>query len=271
MSRRVGLISNVEYGRVDGISLRLDAYLPPGHEKTPAIVMVHGGGWVAGDRQIDLQPLFEPLAEAGFAWFTISYRLAKDLTQFGVGISDVQQAIRHLHSHSTEYNIDEHRIALLGESAGAQLAAIAALRGGPEADVKAVVGFYMPSDLVSLLQTSKFVPTHIRDSFLGVGSGSMLLAAVAQLSPIENVRRDMPHFLLIHGTADPLVPFEQSRDMWRRMLQAGAACELYPVEGGGHGMKLWEASPQRAAKYKHKLVRWLRSELAGSKSLNAMY
>ena len=52
----------------------------------------------------------------------------------------------------------------------------------------------------------------------------------------------MPPFLLIHGTADPLVPFEQSRNMCDRMRAAGASCELLPVEGAGHGMRWWQTS-----------------------------
>src|SRR5579875_731716 len=132
-------IDDIEYGRTDGISLRMDASLPASAEKTPAAIIVHGGGWVRGDRRLDVEPLFKPLNEAGFAWFSISYRLATDVTQFGVAIDDVETAVRYVKSHAAEYNVDPDRIALIGESAGGQLAAMAALRASPQDSVRAVV------------------------------------------------------------------------------------------------------------------------------------
>src|SRR4051794_32726322 len=81
--------ADIEYARVNGISLRMDASVPDGDGPFPAAIIVHGGGWVSGDRKTNVQPLFEPLSEAGFAWFSISYRLVTDVTQFGIGIADV--------------------------------------------------------------------------------------------------------------------------------------------------------------------------------------
>jgi dipeptidyl aminopeptidase/acylaminoacyl peptidase len=88
-------------------------------------------------------------------------------------------------------------------------------------------------------------------------------AAIPYINPkfaLNNVRRDMPPFLFIHGTADHLVPFEQSRAMCERMKAAGATCELYPVQNAGHGIRWWE-STDRAAGYKREMVRWLRQQL----------
>jgi alpha-L-fucosidase 2 len=255
------VFEDIEYARVDGVGLRLDASLPASSERTPAVILVHGGGWVAGDRRIDVEPLFEPLNDAGFAWFSISYRLAKDLTQFGVAINDVAEAIRYVRAHAAEFNIDPDKIALIGESAGGQLAAMAALRGHGDTAVKAVVALYTPSDLVDLVQTSNYIPAQIRNSVRGTPWENLILAGLTQLSPIDNVRPNMPPFLFIHGTADSLVPFRQSREMCDRMKKAGATCEVYPVEGGGHGIRWWESSPRQAVAYKHKMVEWLRQEL----------
>lgn len=256
------VIRDVEYGRVNGISLRMDASIPSGAEVCPAIIIVHGGGWVSGDRRWSVEPLFQPLSRAGFAWFSISYRLATDFSHFGSAIDDVQQAIRHVKSHAAEYHIDPERIALVGESAGGQLAAMAAFRAREDASVKAVVAFYAPSDLVSLARNSAYIPSSIRDSVRGTPFEGLVLAALAQLSPINNIRAGVPPMLLIHGTADPLVPFSQSREMCERMQQAKATCEVYPIEGLGHGMRWWESSTKLAAGYKQKLVTWLGQELA---------
>src|SRR3954453_5571387 len=70
---------NVEYGRAGDVSLSLDLAVPDGAGPFPAVIIVHGGGWIGGHREYNVQPLFAPLTKAGFAWFSISYRLATDL------------------------------------------------------------------------------------------------------------------------------------------------------------------------------------------------
>ena len=67
---------DVEYSQAEGMSLRLDASIPEGDGPFPTAIVVHGGGWVRGDRWLDVAPLFKPLLDAGIAWFSISYRLA---------------------------------------------------------------------------------------------------------------------------------------------------------------------------------------------------
>jgi alpha-L-fucosidase 2 len=260
--RPPGLFSDIEYAQVQNISLRMDGYVQPGDQPVPAVIIVHGGGWVAGDRRREVQPLFKPLEDAGFAWFSISYRLATDMMQFGVAIDDVSAAIRYVRSHAAEFNVDPDRIALVGESAGGQLAAMAALRGGPGVVVKGVVALYTPTDLGKLLRNSQYIPAQIRDSVQGTPWEAFVLAALTKLSPIDNVRRDMPPFLFIHGTADPLVPLSQSTEMCDKMRSVGASCEVFKVQGAGHGIRWWESSPQYSTAYKQKMVEWLRAELA---------
>jgi acetyl esterase len=251
---------NIEFARVEGTSLHLDACIPQAVTSAPAAIIVHGGGWVRGNREIDVAPLFKPLSDAGFAWFSIDYRLATDVTQFGAGIDDVEQAVRFVDAHAAEFHIDPARIALIGESAGGQLAAMAALRRSAPA-VQAVVALYAPTDLVTLVKDSDYIPARIRQSVQGTPWEALLMAGLAQLSPINNVRRDMPAFLFIHGTDDPLVPFAQSRDMCARMRSAGASCEVFPVEGAGHGIRWWESYPEFSVAYKRKMIQWLRNQL----------
>lgn len=252
---------DIEYSLVNGVSLRMDASIPANATRVPAVIIVHGGGWVGGDRRFMVEPLFQPLTDAGFAWFSIDYRLVTNVAQFGLGIEDVESAVRFIRSHASEFRINPDRLALLGESAGGQLAAMAALRLSERDTVKAVVALYTPTDLVSLMQNSNYIPSEIRSSVQGTPWEKLILAGLAQLSPIENVKRDMPPFLFIHGTGDRLVPFQQSTAMCRRMKEAGASCEVYPVEGAGHGIRWWE-SMHRYASYKQKITDWLREKLA---------
>ncbi len=258
---------DVEYGRAGDYSLRMDMHTPPGRGPFPAVIIVHGGGWVTGDRQLNVEPLFRPVEDAGFAWFSISYRFANDVFVFGAAIQDVEQAVQHVRAHAADYNIDPRHIALIGESAGAQLASMAALAPELKGAVCGVVALYSPSDLVSLAKTSPHIPPAIRNAVEGTPWADFFIAGLRRLSPLYNVRPDMPPFLLIHGTADTLVPFEQSTRMCEQMHQAGAACELYPVKGGEHGVRWWESDHLTA--YKQVMIRWLEARFGAAKPAHA--
>src|SRR5262245_13578363 len=137
---------NIEYAH-DPVPLKLDAHLPSGVGPFPAVILVHGGGWVAGDKTAAfIRPLFEPLDRTGFAWFTIDYRLAPKYP-YPAPVEDVERAIAFVKQHAREYRVDPRRIALMGESAGGHLVNLVGARNRPPADVAAVVSFYGPFDL----------------------------------------------------------------------------------------------------------------------------
>jgi alpha-L-fucosidase 2 len=257
----------VEYSRPEGVPLYFDAAIPPGPGPFPAVVIVHGGGWVRGDRRVDVAPLFRPLEDAGIAWFSVDYRLLRNFSEFGAPIDDVRNAVVYIRKHAAEYRIDPGRIALIGESAGGQLAAMAALHPKPGGSVSGVVAFYAPTNLAALAKNSDLIPSQLRASLSGTPFEAMLLAGLRQLSPVEKVAPGAPPFLLIHGTSDGLVPFAQSRAMCARLKAAGTACELLPVAGGGHGIRWWESAlPHEAAEYKTEMIAWLRRILNATNS-----
>ena len=123
-------LKDIEYGRAGKYSLRLDLHIPDGTGPFAAAILVHGGAWVAGDRINSVQPLFQPLSDAGFAWFSISYRLAGDVVrnpigaalQLGTAENDVRRAVAFVKQHASEYRVNPNKIVLIGESAGGQLA-----------------------------------------------------------------------------------------------------------------------------------------------------
>lgn len=249
----------MEYGRAGGHSLRLDAFVPKGPGPFPAAIIVHGGGWVAGDRSWNVEPLFRPLSDAGLAWFSISYRLAKHGSVFGEAVEDVEQAIRYVHTQALDFSVDANRIALVGESAGGQLAAMAAL-GKTGSAVRAVISLYAPMDLEQLSRDSKVVPEPFRRAMQGTPWAGNVLARLRELSPVRHVRSGMPPFLLIHGTADTLVPFDQSRNMCRAIRSVGGECDLLAVKAGGHGLRWWESAGLTS--YKRLMIAWLRQHIA---------
>jgi len=251
--------ADIEFARVEGISLTLDAHVPDSPGPFPAVIVVHGGGFTAGDKQTYVKPLFDPLTGGGFVWFTINYRLAPK-HRFPAAVEDVERAVAYVRSHAGEYRADPDRIALVGESAGGHLVSFVGARSKPEARVAAVVSFYGPHDF----ETRAVQQTKLSDAvkaFLGLAElNAEALSALRRASPITYVQKAMPPFLLIHGTEDPLVPYDQSVRMCEKMKQAGATCELFPVPGAGHGIGGWEKNPAFQA-YKEKMIEWLKKTL----------
>ena len=249
---------SIEYGRAANQALLMDASIPEGKGPFPAVIIVHGGGWIGGHREYSVQPLFEPLSNAGFAWFSISYRLASDLLQFGVAVEDVQTALSFVRQNAAKYNVDPNRIAVLGESAGAHLATLAVQRS-PKA-AAAVVALYPPTDLVSLTRDLMAIPESVRHAIKAAGMEALIHGYLREMSPIEHVTPNLPPFLLIHGTSDTVVPYDQSERMLKKLKAAGIPAELITVEGGGHGLRGWERSTRQLA-YRDKMIEWLHRQL----------
>ncbi len=264
-------LQDVEYSQASGQSLRLDANIPDGSGPFPAAIIVHGGAWVTGDKQRSVRPLFKPLTEGGIAWFSINYRLARGsnpealislegLAALTSASDDVRNAVEFVRAHARDYNVDPDRIVIIGESAGAHLASMAALRPAPGKPVQAVVAFYSPSDLVKLVETSTRIPEFLRRAVKGSPFEAVLMSGLKQLSPQTWVTKEAPPFLMIHGTADQLVPFGQSQAMCGALEASGATCELVSVPGAGHGMNFWEGQPPMVA-YKSAMMDWVKEHL----------
>lgn len=253
------LVTDVTFARAGNIELTLDAWIPEGDGPFPAVIVVHGGGWENGDKQTYVKPLFPPLTEAGFAWFTINYRLAPEHL-FPACTDDAAVAVRWVKRNAPKYKVDPKRIALMGESAGGHIVAYVGAAGRNEESVAAVVAFYPVTDLLHWERQRGKIGHHMNQL---LGLTELDAAAEAQLtkaSPMTYVHRRMPPFLFIHGTADTGVPFDQSTRMCDKMKAAGARCEIFLVEGAPHGVGAWEKERAHQA-YKKKMVEWLRHTL----------
>ena len=157
--------ANLTYATHDGVALAGDLYLPAGTGPFPALVAAHGGGWQAGARSA-FQYWGPYLAARGYALFAISYRLAKKgQKMFPQAVTDVRAAVQFVRGSAGEFKLDPARIGLFGASAGAHLAALAALgadkfkdaypsdaHAAVSAKVKAFVGVYGVYDLVEMWQ-----------------------------------------------------------------------------------------------------------------------
>lgn len=262
----------VEFAKPGGKSLLLDLHVPDGPGPFPAAIIVHGGGFDEGTRTSFVTPLFQPLADAGFAWFSIDYRLAPEF-RFPEARQDVDAAITWLKSHAGEYKVDSARIALIGESAGAFLVAYAGTHDTPQTRVRAVVDFYGPVDYEALSlerrdHPERFNMESVRRHFSRGGGmrffgaeqlDSEGLAKLRAVAPLRAVHKGMPPFLLIHGTQDDQVPYRQSTVFCDAIRKAGSRCDLITVEGGGHGMGGWKDPAMQH--WRVGMVEWLRKTL----------
>ncbi|HZB18931.1 MAG TPA: alpha/beta hydrolase [Blastococcus sp.] len=236
--------------------LQLDVWVPPTAAPAPLVVWVHGGAFMMGDRRYlpeTLRPdqVFDALLEAGLAVATIDYRHALE-APFPAQLHDAKAAVRYLRAHADELGVSTDRIGAWGESAGGHIAALLGLTAhrpdlegahgvvGPSSAVDVVVDWYGLADLETMPrqdpppQIAALLPEEMRvppeDHLLRGLEGQTR----ADASPVTHVTPGSPPFLLLHGTADWLVPYGQSQQLAAAMTAAGAPVELVPIDGAGH-------------------------------------
>lgn len=215
--------TDIEYGTVDGITLKLDLHRPQ-EARPPLIVYVHGGAWRAGSKS-DV-PIAK-LLDHGFAIASVDYRLSTQ-ARFPAQIHDIKAAIRFLRSKADEFRIETKKIAIIGSSAGGHLAALVGVTNGHEelegrigghldqsSDVQAIVSLYGASNLQSILGQSTDFGLTVRIPALKLLLGDVPDAVpdLAKLaSPVAHLDKNDPPLLLIHGDADPQMPPQQSAE-----------------------------------------------------------
>jgi len=243
----------VTYAAPEGYRpLQLDVWVPASATPPPLVVWIHGGAWLFGDRRYlpeTLRPnqLFEELINVGLAVATIDYRHALE-AQFPAQLHDVKAAIRYLRAYADVLGVDTSRIGVWGESAGGHLAALIALTaqrpdlegtlgvldGSSAVDV--VVDWYGVADLTVKPQPDSAAqpPPELLTEPQDILVGGQDQHAYAAASPITYVTPAAPPFLLVHGTADAVVPYLQSEVLARALTEAGVPVRLVPIEGADH-------------------------------------
>ena len=232
---RVTVEENVVFATGGGRDLHCDVFLPPvaGAGRT-AILLVHGGGWLQGDRS-QLRGYGILLARYGFVCVASEYRLSGEAV-WPAQIHDVKAALRWVRANAEHYGINPQRIAVSGNSAGAHLALMLAgladgtLEGdggnaGVSSQVAAVVAIYPPTELRV---------RHPQDMIGLLLGGDVGRKTEDEASPVRYVHPGYPPTMLVHGNADEVVPVEASFAMYRALIEAGAPAELHVYDGLPH-------------------------------------
>jgi acetyl esterase/lipase len=233
------------YSRIGSREIRLDLFLPKeGAGPFPAVVYIHGGGWVSGNR-LAFQRHAAHMATKGFVGACIEYRLSGE-AQYPAAVYDSKAAVRWLRANAKQYRIDPRRIGAAGGSAGGHLVAMlgttAGIRrlegngGNPEQSsaVAAVAAFNPAVDLVGFGQGKGSGADNSIVKFLGKPYGEAP-DLWAEATPITHVSKSSAPTLFLHGTGDTTVPYEQSLKMMKKLQAAGVRAEILPAEGAGHG------------------------------------
>ena len=257
---RVDEQRDVEFANPDGHTLRLDVYQPHDTTQTqpqanntspallPAVIVIHGGSWSGGVKS-DFVRYDRWLAEGGRVVFDVEYRLANSSQHFPAQLMDIRCAIVWVKSHAAQYHVDPQRLALLGRSAGGQLALLAAYTanetasaadtcGTQDTRVRAVISFYGPTDLTwdythpgrpDVIDTPR-----VLENYLG-GSPSVAPQAYAAASPIEHVSAQSPPTLFLHGGHDQLVLAGNVERLIPKLSTAGVPYTYVYLPWANHG------------------------------------
>jgi acetyl esterase/lipase len=253
--------SDVEYGTVAERPLLLDVVRPArkAERLRPAIVFVHGGGWIAGDKS-EMRPLAETAARAGFVCFNINYRLSFGAENtWPIPLDDTQRAVRWIRANAARYGVDPARIGAMGTSAGGHLVTFLGTsetldNSDPalaqySSRVQCVVDLFGPSDFTDPKMgdvPAALMANDLLRQFLG-GTPAEMAAAARAASPLWRVDEKSAPFLIFHGRNDALVSPAQSERLHAALQQAGVESRLVILEGEGHMWKRPDSHERCAA------------------------
>jgi acetyl esterase/lipase len=245
----VKFLPDLAYREGASAAWKLDLAMPdtPATSPRPGLVIVHGGGWVMGDKR---QGVFQgeafSYARKGYVCINVNYRLTKE-APFPAALEDVKCAVRWFRAHAKEYNVDPNRIGGFGTSAGAHLVSMLALvpkeakleGDGPYQDqsslLQAVVASATPTDLGHWDEAHKGSFDMAVKPFVGAEPADTFQQRADNASPIHYAKAGAPPFLFVQGTADEVVPPAQADKFVEALKKAGNKdVTLLKIDGGHH-------------------------------------
>jgi acetyl esterase/lipase len=241
--RGVKVTRDIVYRRVAGTVLKLDVVAPAdGGASRPAIMQIHGGSWVMGDKGEQGWPLMSHLAANGWVCFNLNYRLSPGAT-FPDHLIDLKAGLAWIREHADEWGIDPDFIAVTGGSAGGHLAALMALTaddpeyqpGFEEADtsLQAAVPLYGVYDFTSRLGVNRLPFWYRRlESLIMKAFRDEEPEKFRRASPIDRIHSEAPPFFVIHGDRDTLAPVEEARYFADQLRDISKEPVIYAELGG---------------------------------------
>jgi alpha-L-fucosidase 2 len=269
-STRTPTQDGIVYGVADGQQLTMDYYAPKGGGIHPIAIIIHGGGYRRGNSKSGSEAYCADfLAPAGYAVFSINYRLAPKYP-YPYMVYDVERSVRFLRYNAKKWNADPNKIALVGGSAGGFLSNMVGLLGAPgnptapdpvdreSAKADAVVTLYAQSSFATVPLNAD---VHSLLDPLIARKGEK--EALREASPITYVSRNAPPFLLIQGDKDEYIPFSEDTNLQTALHKVGVRCDIIRIPGGHHGTGGWYKLPN-VPNWEYQLVEWLNARFGHS-------
>ena len=217
--KEVRIQRDIQFANPDGQRLKLNVYQPLASGKHPALIMIYGGAWRQGEPS-NHETFSRYIAAQGYCVIAVDYRHAPEY-RFPAQLEDVQTALNYIRDRADRWEIDLQRVALIGRSAGGQLATIVAYQNQSAINFKAVVNYYGPVNLVDgYLYPPLPDPINTRrvlEDFLG-GTPETELKLYQQASPINYVQSKLPVSLLIYGGKDHIVQPTYGKMLYEKLL-----------------------------------------------------
>lgn len=268
LSQDLEVIPDVVYGHKDGMALTFDVLKPRAGANGAGVLHMVSGGWYSRySPPAQVAVRFQELLDRGFTVFVVRHGSSPKYLIPEI-VEDVRRATRYIRFHAREWGVDEDRLGAFGGSAGGHLALMLGTasdpgRVGGEEDflaetnrIASVVAYYPPVDLRQMVRgTSNFVDPGQRFPALNFERDK-----APTYSPLLHVSTDDPPTLLIHGTADELVPHSHSVNMHSALEEAGVPTEMILLEGAAHGFRGEHAEHASAA-----MADWFQQTLAGDR------
>ena len=224
----------VPFTSAGGTPLSFEIYQPPRTGRFPVIVQIYGGAWQRGE-PTSFANFAAWIASAGYVVIAIDYRHAP-AAHFPAQLDDVDAALAWVRDHAAEYDGDASNVVLMGRSAGAHLALIAAYTPGPLA-VRGVVSYYGPTDLVDAYRNPpRPDPIHMRatqETFIG-GTPDQMPKQYADASPLSYVHPGLPPTLLVYGARDNIVEADTARDSPNGSCRRASPVAYLEIPWAGH-------------------------------------
>src|SRR5580698_4570032 len=258
----------IVYGVADGQPLTMDYYAPKGSGPHPIAIIIHGGGYQRGNSKSGSEAYCADfLAPAGYAVFSINYRLAPKYP-YPYMVYDVERAIRFLrHKASRSPDLQANRIALIGGSAGGFLSNMVGLLNLPgdlsaadpvdreSAQVQAVVTLFAQSSFATVPLNAD---VHALLDPLIKEKGEV--AALKEASPITYVSKGDPPFLQILGDKDEYIPFSEATNLDAALRKVGVKSEIIRIPNGMHATGGWYQVPG-VPDWEVQMTEWLNKTL----------
>lgn len=235
---------------------KMDVYLPEGRtESTPFVIIIHGGSWVEGNKE-DMRFVQQELVKQGVASANINYRYAALDHHYDSMMDDISAAIAVVQDQASAWIVREKQYAMLGYSAGGHLALLYAYGFKKPQEIKTVISVAGPTDLKTL-QTDPVQNILLSTVLIGILPSEFYThSKTNDASPLFHANKAVST-LMIHGTADEVVPFSQSEKLLAALRQKDIAQRLVALEGTKHDVT---ANPLYVLKILAESSAWIRNQ-----------